>query len=145
MLKSEKFDEEIITLAAALNSFNILKTIDYSQGYLNLDRGNLSNGYILGEFSDQKGFEFIESFQCFFDEFNHANKLEFFQPLYRQNHYPRLWVMLYPCKRHEAKMLDEINQFGYLESSNSEFLKQRSYSMRKAWSELEKYLKTLKH
>lgn len=144
MLKPEKFDEEMISLVTALNSFNILKRLDYSQGYLNLDRGNLSNGYILGEFFNQGGFELIESFQCFFNEFNFAHELEFFQPLYYQNHYPRLWIMLYPCKMHEVKMLDKINHFGCLENDNAELLKQRYSSMKEAWSELEKYLKTLK-
>ncbi|MEK6932785.1 MAG: hypothetical protein AABW56_03235 [Nanoarchaeota archaeon] len=136
-------DNEIKRLVS-LDSFGNFDLLDASHGNLNLRKGLLFNGYILGKGKPSKymeGFEFIKKMQKFFDEFNLNKELEFFQPLYYVNHFPRLYVALYPSKRNKLFYLNLNDYDGFLRSQDRELLDERYLLMKKSWQELDQFLK----
>ena len=136
-------DNEMKKLVS-LDNFGNFYLLDAFHGNLNPRNGLLFNGYILGRGKPPKymeGFEFIKRMQKFFDEFNPNHELEFSQPLYNTNHFPKLYVALYPAKINKLSYINSIDHDGFLRSHDKEFLKKRYSLMKKSWQELDEFLK----
>jgi len=145
MIKNEIIDLKMRSLAEALDSFGDFDLRDAFHGHLSISENEnvLFNGYVMGEGKlsrYNKGFEFIRTLQIFFDEFNINSQIEFSQPLFHENHLPRLYIALYPCKNHKLSDLNQSDYSGFLKSDDIELLHQRYSLMKEAWVKLEEYL-----
>ena len=143
MIKNEIIDLKMRSLAEALDSFGDFDLRDAFHGHLSISKNVLFNGYVmgLGKLSRyNEGFEFIRTLQNFFDEFNINSQIEFSQPLFHENHLPRLYIALYPCKNHKLSYLNQNDHDGFLKSDDIKFLQQRYSLMKEAWLKLEEYL-----